>query len=342
MDTVPLDLRCCYGKAMTGRRAFLFGLSVALFAKALAASAQPARRVHRIGLLTSSAAETGNTLVIWKRLHELGWTEGQNLVIEKRFAGPDRERLTAAARELAALQVDAIITGGGAETPEIAMSATKTIPIVFAMADDPVRLGLVRNLSRPEGNVTGVTSMNAELDAKRLELLREVLPRLRRVGLMWSPIDPSGSAVMSAAESAARSLNVQIEPLPIRQPGDIASAFATARSQALEAVMVLGTPIMLQYQRRVAEVAATAAMPTISGWRQLPEAGGLLSYGANLGEMFRRLGEIVDKILRGAKPTAVPVERPTKLELVINMKTAKALGLTVPHALLLRADNVIE
>ena len=188
--------------------------------------------------------QTENNRITLERLRELGWTEGRNLVLENRFVGPDRERLTAAVKEMVDLGVDLILTGGGAETPQIAMSATKTIPIVFAIADDPVRLGLVKSLSRPAGNITGVSSMNAELDAKRLELLKEIVPNLRRVGVMWSPVDPSGAAVMSAAEGAARSLNLRLEPLAILRAEDLAAAFADAKKRAVEAVAILGTPIL--------------------------------------------------------------------------------------------------
>jgi putative ABC transport system substrate-binding protein len=275
-------------------------------------------------------------------LRELGWTEGRNLAFEDRYAGPDRERIAAAARELVDLRVDVIWTGGGAETPQAAMNATKTIPIVFVMADDPVRLGLVKIFSRPEANVTGVTSMNAETDSKRLGLLKEALPKLRRVGVVWSPVDPSGSAVMSAAEGAARSLGLQLEPLAMRRPEDLSEAFATAKKQGVEAVIVLGTPILFPHQRRIADLAILARLATISPWRELPEAGGLLSYGANLREMFRRAAEVLDRILKGAKPSNIPVERPTKFDLVISLKTAKALGLTIPPSMLARADEIIE
>jgi putative ABC transport system substrate-binding protein len=255
--------------------------------------------------------------------------------------GPDREKLVVAAKELVDLRVDLILTGGGAEAPQIALNVTKTIPIVFFMADDPVRTGLVRNLSRPEGNVTGFSSMNADLDAKRLELLREALPALKRVGVMWSPVDPSGAAVMSVADGAARSLKVELEPLPIHRPEDLPDAFAAAKKRAVDAAMILGTPILFPYQRRIAELASAAGVPTVSAWRQLPEAGGLLSYGADLLDINRRLAEIVAKIFKGAKPADIPVERPTKFELVINVKAAKALGLKIPQPLLLRADRLI-
>lgn len=324
------------------RRSVLSALGAALFARAFGSSAQPAGRVHRIGFLSSSTGPNENTRVIFERLRALGWIEGRNVVIESRFTGSDREKLAAAAKELVGLGVDLILTGGGAEAPQLVMNATEKIPIVFAMADDPVRLGLVRNLSRPEGNMTGLTSMNADLDAKRLELLKEILPTLKRVGVMWSPVDPSGAAVMSVTEVAARSLGVALEPLPVRRAEDLPQAFAAAKKRTVEAVMVLGTPILFSHQRRVAELAARESMPTVSGWKQLPEAGGLLSYGTDLREMFRRVAEIADRILKGVKPSEIPVERPTKFELVINMKAAKALGLRIPEPLRLRADHLIE
>jgi putative tryptophan/tyrosine transport system substrate-binding protein len=323
------------------RRTLLYGLALGTLCAPLAAVGQQAERMYRIGQL-SSTAPSALTEAVRERMRELGWTEGRDLAFEDRYTGPDRERIAAAARELVDLRVDVIWTGGGAETPQAAMTATKTIPIVFAMADDPVRLGLVRTLSRPEANVTGVTSMNAETDSKRLGLLKEVLPKLKRVGVVWSPVDPSGSAVMSAAERAARSLSLQLEPLALRNPEDLSEAFAAAKKHAVEAVMVLGTPILFPHQRRIAELAILTRLATISPWRQLPEAGGLLSYGANLREMFRRVAEILDRILKGAKPSDIPVERPTKFELAINLKTAKTLGLTIPESLLLRADEVIQ
>jgi len=324
------------------RCAILNGLSLTLLATPLArAAAQQAERMYRIGRLASTRASE-NTQTILERLRELGWTEGRNLTFVDRYTEPEREQIAAAARELVDLRVDVIWTGGGGETPQAAMAATKTIPIVFAIADDPVRLGLVRTLARPEGNVTGVTSMNAETEAKRLELLQEILPKLTRVGVVWSPVDPSGTAVMSAAEVAIRSQGLQLEPLAMRRPEDLSDALATAKKRGVDAVMVLGTPILFSHQRRLAELAIAARLPTISPWRQLPEAGGLLSYGANLREMFRRMADILDRILKGSKPSDIPVERPTKFELVVNDKAAKALGLTLPRSLLLRADTVMR
>jgi putative ABC transport system substrate-binding protein len=250
--------------------------------------------------------------------------------------------MAAAARELVDLRVDVIFATGGAETPQAAMNATTTIPIVFAMADDPVKLGLVRTLSRPEANVTGITSMNAETEAKRMGLLKELLPKLKRVGALWSPIDPSGSAVMSAADAAAQSLSLQLEPLAVRRLEALPDAFATAKNRGVEALCVLATPILFPHQQKIAEFASKAGLPAMSPWRQLPEAGGLVSYGANLREMFRRVAEVLDRVLRGARPSDIPVERATKFDLVINDKAAKALGLTLPQSFLLRADHVIR
>lgn len=291
---------------MITRRLFLSGLGTALVLGAGAGVAQQARRIYQIGIVSSSAKPSENHGFTLERLRELGWMEGRNVVIEVRYVGPDRERLSAAVKELVDLRVDLILAPASGETSQLAMNATKTIPIVFAMADDPVRLGLVRSISRPDRNITGVTSMNADLDPKRLELLKEIMPTLRKVGVMWSPTDPSGAAVMSAAENAARSLKLGLEPLPVRQAEDLADAFAEARRSAVEAVAVLGTTVLLTHQRRIAELASVERLPTISAWKQLPESGGLVSYGPNLREMFRRFAELGDRILKGAKPADIP------------------------------------
>ena len=329
---------------MMDRRAFIGTMAGSLLAAPLAAEAQPAGRMYRIGILSSTdpTRPNENLVTFRERLRELGWSEGRNLGVEERYIGPDRERLAVAARELVGLHVDLILAAGGAEAPQAAAAATKSIPIVFVIADDPVRLGLVKSLSRPEANVTGLSSMNAELDDKRLALLKEALPRLRRVGAMWNPVDPSGSSVMRAMERAARTLNVQLVPLPIQRPDDVSEAIGNAKTGGVDAVIVLGIPALFLQQHRIAVLATSARLPTVSPWRQLPEAGGLLSYGANIRAMFSRAADIADKILKGAKPPQFPVERPTKFDLVINMKTAKARGLKIPSSLLQRADQVIE
>jgi len=329
---------------MITRRTFSSGLALALFSEPVAGSAQQVGRIYSVGILSSTdpARPNENYVTFRERLRELGWSEGRNLTVEERTIGPDRERLAVAARELVGLRLDLILAAGGAEAPQAAATATKSIPIVFVIADDPVMVGLVKSLSRPDANVTGLSSMNAELDDKRLALLKEALPKLRRVGAMWSPVDPSGSSVMRATEHAAHALNVQLTPLAVQRPDDVSEAIGNAKKEGVDAVMVLGTPTLFPQQHRIAELARSARLPTVSAWRQLPEAGGLLSYGANIRAMFRRAADIADKILKGAKPGDLPIEQPTKFELVINMKTAKALGLTMPPSLLLRADQLIE
>jgi len=329
---------------MITRRTFSSGLALALFSEPVAGSAQQVGRIYSVGILSSTdpARPNENYVTFRERLRELGWSEGRNLTVEERTIGPDRERLAVAARELVGLRLDLILAAGGAEAPQAAATVTKSIPIVFVIADDPVMVGLVKSLSRPDANVTGLSSMNAELDDKRLALLKEALPKLRRVGAMWSPVDPSGSSVMRATEHAAHALNVQLTPLAVQRPDDVSEAIGNAKKEGVDAVMVLGTPTLFPQQHRIAELARSARLPTVSAWRQLPEAGGLLSYGANIRAMFRRAADIADKILKGAKPGDLPIEQPTKFELVINMKTAKALGLTMPPSLLLRADQLIE
>jgi putative tryptophan/tyrosine transport system substrate-binding protein len=335
---------------MMNRRAFITAVGLGALAAPSTAEAQPAAKVYRIGHLSSlagptvtpGAARADADAAFREKLHELGWVEGKSLTIENRYAGRDLERLAVFAVEFAHLPVDLIFTTGGVESAQAAKNATKTVPIVFATAGDPVMAGLVSGLSRPEANVTGLSSINTELDAKRLALLREALPRLRRVGVLQSPIDPSGAAQLRASEAAARSLGVQLQILPVRGLQDLSDAISAAKKQGAGAMMVLGSATLYEYQGRVAELVTKARLPSISAWRQLPEAGGLMSYGADIPEMFRRAAVYVDKILKGAKPADLPVEQPTKFELVINRKTARALGLTIPPSLLLRADAVIE
>ena len=299
-------------------------------------------RVYLVGHLSSLDKTTVNHAAFRAKLRELGWVEGRNIRFEDRFAGRDRERLAAYAAELVRLRVDLIITTGGVETAQAVKMATKTIPIVFATAGDPVATGLIASFSRPEANITGLSSINTELDAKRLALLKEVLPRLTRVGVLRSPIDPSGSAQVVATETAARSLGVQVQVLDVRGPGDLGDVIDTAKKQGAGAVMVLGSPTLFEYQRRIGELVTKARLPVISAWSSLPESGGLMSYGADIPEMFRSAAVYVDKILKGARPADLPVEQPTKFELVINGKAARALGLTIPQSVLVRADRIIQ
>src|SRR5215470_7269194 len=255
------------------RRTFLAVLAGGLLAAPLAAEAQQAGKLYRVGILSSTdpARPNENLVTFRERLREIGWSEGRTLAVEARYIGPDRERLAVAARELVGLRVDLILAAGGAEAPQAAAAATKSIPIVFVIADDPVRLGLVKSFSRPGVNVTGLSSMNAELDDKRLALLKEALPQLRRVGAIWNPVDPSGSSVVSVTERAARALHVQVTPLAVQGPDDVSEAIENAKKERVDAVMVLGTPTLFLQQHRIAELATRAGLPTVSPWRQLPE-----------------------------------------------------------------------
>ncbi len=323
-------------------------LAVLTLAVPLAARAQSTGKMYRIGLLSSSMqpgvdpARSPNMQAFFAGLHELGWIEGRNLLIEYRSPGTQRQRLADAAAELLSLKVDLIFTTGGAEAPLAAQQVTKTIPIVFAMTDDPVRAGILPSLARPDANVTGVTSMNVELDGKRLSLLREILPAAARIGVLYSPVDQSSDVMVRTIEERARSLGVQLYMLPVRAPEDLDEAFALAKKVGTAGVLVLGSALLFGFQPRIAKLAVERRVPVVSPFRDLPQAGGLASYGVNTREMFRRAAFYVDKILKGAKPADLPVEQPTKFDLVINLKAAKALGVTIPQSVLLRADEVIQ
>jgi putative ABC transport system substrate-binding protein len=308
----------------------------------LAAEAQQGDKVSRVGHLSSLDAPTVNHEAFREGLRQLGWIEGKTLIIENRFAGRDRERLAAGAADLVHLPVDLIVTTGGVETTQAVKAATKVIPIVFITTGDPVMTGLISSVAHPGANITGLSSINADLDAKRLALLKETVPRLKRITILRSPVDPSAVAQVRATEEAAGSLGVQARFSNVRGPGDLDNVITAAKSHGAEAVMVLGSATLYPYQRRISDLATQARLPVISPWRELPESGGLLSYGADIREMFRRAAIYVDKILKGAKPGDLPVEQPTKFELVINLRTAKALGLTIPPSVLARADEVIE
>jgi putative tryptophan/tyrosine transport system substrate-binding protein len=331
---------------MFGRRAFV-NLAVLALTVPVAARAQPTGTVHRLGVLSSSLpgvdlARSPNLQAFFAGLYDLGWIEGRNLLIERRSPGTQHQRLADAAAELLSLNVDLIFATGGAEAPLAAQQVTKTIPIVFATTDDPVRTGILPSLARPAANVTGMTSMNIELDGKRLNLLREILPTAARIGVLYSPADKSSDVMLRTIEDHARGLGVQLHMLPVRTAENLDEAFASAKKSGTAGVLVLGSALLFGFQPRVAKVAVEMRVPVVSPFRDLPQAGGLASYGVNTREMFRRAALYVDKILKGAKPADLPVEQPTKFDLVINLKAAKTLGLTIPQSVLLRADEVIQ
>jgi putative ABC transport system substrate-binding protein len=276
-----------------------------------------------------------------QRLGELGWIEGRTVAIEYRWAEGHNERLAEIAAEFVRRKVDVIVTHSTAPVTA-AKQATSTIPIVFAsVAADPVGIGLVASLARPGGNITGISSLTAELAGKRLELLRELIPSVHRLAIMTNADAPGAVLETADAQAAARTLGLEIITSEIRRAEDIPPAFEALKGRA-DALFVTPEPLVLTNRIRINILAAAARLPTVYGLREYVEAGGLMSYGANFPNQFRRGADLIDKILRGAKPADIPVERPTKFDLVINLTTAKALGLTIPESLLLRADEVIE
>ena len=323
------------------RRQFLGVLSGAA-AWPLAASAQDARKLPTIGLLSgaTSSVEGQRIAAFVQRLRELGWIEGRTVAIEYRWAEGSSKRFADIAAEFVRLKVDVILATGTA--PALAAKqATGDIPVVFALAGDPVGTGLVASLARPGGNVTGQSNQAIDVADKKVELLREVVPGLRRLAILANVGYPGGALEISEIHEAARKLGLDVVTSEIRRAEDIAPVIEALKGSA-EAIYIVGDPLVNTNRVRINTLALAARLPTIYVQREPVEAGGLMSYGPNFPDLFRRAAEFVDKILRGAKPADLPVEQPTKFELVINLKTAKALGITVPLALLTRADEVIE
>jgi putative tryptophan/tyrosine transport system substrate-binding protein len=307
----------------------------------LAARAQQAGRLPTIGFLGANTPSIQSqwTAAFLQRLRELGWIEGRTVTIEYRWAEGRRERFAEIADDFVRLNVAVIITHA-TEPVVVAKQATSVIPIVFATAGDPVGNGLVASLARPGGNVTGLSNQGTDIAAKRLELLREIVPSLRRLAIMGNPGNPAIVLELREVETAARRLGLEVATLEIRRAEDIASAFPALGR--VDALYLAADPLASVNRIRINTLALGARLPTMHSFREYVEAGGLISYGPNLEDMFRRSADFVDKILRGAKPGDIPVEQPTRFDLVINLTTAKALGLDVPPTLLARADEVIE
>jgi putative tryptophan/tyrosine transport system substrate-binding protein len=327
--------------AFIGRREFITLLG-GVAAWPLAARAQQPAKLPTIGFLgASTPAAIGQWVAAFvQRLRELGWIENRTVAIEYRWAEGRSERYAEIAAEFVRLKVDVIVTHS-AEPVLAANQATSVIPIVFGAAADPVGQRLVASLGRPGGNVTGLSVQFTDLAGKRLELLREVVPGLRRLAIMLD-IGNSGAVLeMGEVQTAARTLGVERLTLEIRRAEDIAPAFETLKGRA-EALYVCSDPLIFTNRIRINTLALAARLPTMHGLREYVEAGGLMSYGANFPDLFRRVADHVDKILRGTKPADLPVEQPTKFDLVVNLITAQALGLTMPPSLLARADEVIE
>ena len=321
------------------RREFITLLGAAAWP--LAVRAQQAK-VATIGLLGtgSTVAQSQWTAAFVQRMRDLGWVDGRNLTIEYRWAEGRSERFAEFAAEFVRLKVDVILTHN---TPPViaAKQATSVIPIVFATAADPVDTGLVASLARPGGNVTGLSSQTTDLASKRIELLREVVPGLRQLAFLSQPDNPYVVFDMRQAEAAARALGLVTASLEIRRAEDIGPAFEGLKGRA-EALYILPDPLLFTHRLRINTLALGARLPTIHSLREYVEASGLMSYGPNWSDQWRRAADYVDKILRGAKPADLPIEQPTKFDLVVNLTTAKVLGLTIPESFLLRADELIE
>ena len=293
-----------------------------------------------IGFLSPSSPNPLNN-VTTEALRELGWVEGENVVYERRFAENRVERLPELAADLVRLKVN-VIVAGGTLAPLAAKRATSTIPIVMNSCGDPLGTGLVASLARPGGNVTGMSLMVPELAGKRLELLREILPKLARVAVLWDAANPYTTIGFKETQSAARTLGVEVQSLEVRSPDDFDRAFEAARQQHPDALVTVDDALTITYLKLIIDFAAGQRLPSVHELKEFAAAGGLVSYGTNLADVIRRAAGYVDKILKGAKPADLPVEQPTKFELVINLKTAKTLGLTFPQTLLATADEVIE
>ena len=324
---------------MMDRRAFIGTMAGGLLAAPLAAEAQQTGKVWRVGILATANPRSYDPSV--DELRKLGYIEGQNLALEFRSAEGNVKRLPILAAELVRAGVDVILAAGGEAPLRALRQATMTIPVVIVAIDyDPVALGYAASLAKPAGNVTGVFLQQSELTAKRIELLRVMLPKLTRLAILW---DPTAVEQFKAAETASRALGLRVQSLELRNPLDeFRGAFATAAKSRADALFVLTTAVFFRERAQIAQLAVNNRLPAVFALREFADAGGLMSYGTNLPEMFRRAAIYVDRILKGAKPADLPIEQATKFELVINLKTAKALGLTIPQSLLLRADQVIE
>jgi putative ABC transport system substrate-binding protein len=318
---------------MMNRRRFLRTVTVSLFAAPLAAEAQREGRVHRIGFLFSASPTAGRAQdeAFRQGMRELGYVEGQHFTLDRRYAEGDPALLARFAAELVALKVDLIVAPSSSAALAV-KKKTSAVPIVFAFANDPVGVGLVASVARPNANVTGLTPMSADLSAKRLELFKEAVPSVSRIAILSTSTYPLH----------ARQLRLDVRVVEVGGREDLDAAFTKVTKERVGAVTALPLPVLTGERRRITELALRHRLPSIFHWREYVDVGGLMSYGASQDDLIRRAASYVDKILKGAKPADLPVEQATKFELVINMKTAKALGLTIPQSLLVRADRVIE
>ena len=325
------------------KKLFCFALCAMLFSLCFPAQAQQPTNIPRIGYLeaVSPSISAVRSEAFRQGLRELGYVEGKNIVTEYRYAEGKRDRLPALAAELVRLKVDVIVTAGASAT-RAAKKATSTIPIVMAQDSDPVGKGVVASLARPGGNITGLSTLAPEISGKQLELLKEILPKLSRVAVLGTSTRPGNAQALREVKLAAGAFKVELRYLDVLDPKKIETAFGAARKERVDAVLVLAGRILISHRTQVVELAVKSRLPAIYPFPVYVEAGGLMSYGVRRSDLFRRAATYVDKILKGANPAELPVEQPTKFELVINLKTAKALGITIPPTLLLQATKVIK
>jgi putative ABC transport system substrate-binding protein len=326
-------------------KVFACALCAMLFALYASASAQQPKKIPRIGFLLalSSSFDRERVEAFRQGLRELGYVEGQNVFVEYRYVGGKAdESPNKLAAELVRLRVDLIVAGGGSGLARTVKETTKTIPIVITGGSDPVGAGLVASLARPGGNITGLTAIAAELAGKRLELLKETLPRLTRVGVLWNPTDQGSAQGLKEIEIAAPTLGLDVQSLQVRSSNNFESAFKAAIAGQARALQVLGSGLINSHRNRIIEFATESRLPTMFADAALVQAGGLMSYGPNAPDLYRRAAVYVDKILKGANPADLPVEQPKKFEFIVNLKAAKQIGLTIPPNVLARADKVIK
>jgi putative ABC transport system substrate-binding protein len=327
------------------RRQVLIALGLSALAAPLASLAQPQNKVWRVGFLALRHVNFVDTDYYYgpfrEGMRELGYIEGRNLAIEWRSAEGRAERLPALVADLVQLKVDVIVTAGSAAT-SAAQKATSALPIVMATTPDPVGSGFVKSLLRPGANITGLSNLSVDINRKHLEIMLSIIPRLSRVAVLVNPTNSSHAAILKSTQDAARKLDIKVLPAEARTPQEIERAFSAMAREHAGAVIIAIDAFFIQQGRQIAQLAAKQRLPSMAGSREYVEAGGLMSYGQNLADNYRRAATYVDKILKGARPGDLPVEQPTTFELFINRKTAKAIGLAIPQELLLRADRVIE
>jgi putative ABC transport system substrate-binding protein len=325
------------------RRIFAMALCTVLFALCVSTHAQQPTKIPRIGLLFTAtpSAAAARIEAFRQGLRELGYVEGKNILIEQRYAEGQLNHMNELAAELVRLKVDVIVTIGPAATRP-AKEATTAIPIVMGVDDDPVGNGFVASLARPGGNITGLASLAPEIGGKQLELLKEIVPRLSRVAVLGTSTQPGNAQSLREAEVAAQALAVKLQYLDVLSPKDIEPVFRTASNGRAEAVLVLRASIFFSHRKQIVDLAAKRQLPAMYYTTEYVEEGGLMTYGVSITDLFRRAATYVDKILKGAKPAELPIEQPTKFELVVNLKTAKRIGLTIPPNVLARADKVIK